>query len=234
MSLSASLTTPPKISSPLALLVPVLEPFTGGPSSLSPLLASLDALAQYTQDSNRISTLLSDLDAYISHALLEPGYLSSASAHRRATALHVDLRQLADDNPAFRADVAAFVGEVQHALEKVAGDRALGNLLGSLELLGSACEGWAESAAKVAVGQQGVWGDVVEWIVPRLGSLLRELPLPRYAEALSPGQMSTLTVCPPPESSSRPRTSTSRSTPRRSSRRPSSPTRSNSTRRPRS
>ncbi|KAL8280517.1 hypothetical protein RQP46_007165 [Phenoliferia psychrophenolica] len=161
-SISVKIETPQSSPSPMSLLIPVLEPFTGGPGSLSPLRAKLESLAQYTRDENRISTLLSDLDDYISHSLLETGYLSSAAAHRRASRLHDDLRALANDNPSFRRDVSAFIGEVHKVLETIASDQALTNLLGALEAFVVAGEGWAKCAAMVAVGQQGVWGDVVE------------------------------------------------------------------------
>lgn len=179
LSVDASVHHPDSIPSPIALLIPVLEPFAGGPNSLAPLAASLHRLKQYAHSENRVQVLIASFDTFLEHALVDTGYLGSALAHRQAASIHDQLTNLARDNPAFRADCSVFFLELQNALLAISNDRALRALVGGLGQLASALEGWTEKAAKIAVGKDGVWGDVVEWVVPRIAGFLRQVPLPR-------------------------------------------------------
>lgn len=184
LSVDASIHHPDSTPSPIALLMPVLEPFAGGPNSLAPLAASLHKLKEYVHSENRVQVLISTFDTFLEHALVDTGYLGSALAHRQAASIHEQLIDLARDNPACRADCSVFFLELQNALLAISNDRALRALVGGLGHLASALEGWTAKAAKIAVGKDGVWGDVIEWVVPRIAGFLRQVPLPRWV--LSP------------------------------------------------
>lgn len=179
LSVDATVHHPSSVPSPIALLLPVLEPFAGGPNSLAPLAAALHRLKQYAHSENRVQVLIRTFDTFLEHALLDVGYLGSALAHRQAGSLYDQLTTLARDNPTFRRDCAVFFVELQKALAAIASDRALRGLVAGLQQLALAVEGWTAKAAKIAVGKDGVWGDLVEWVVPRIAGFLRQVPLPR-------------------------------------------------------
>ncbi|KAM0749695.1 hypothetical protein T439DRAFT_381267 [Meredithblackwellia eburnea MCA 4105] len=179
MSVEATVNTPKNVTSPQSLLISVLEPFTGGSGSIDPFIKAAHTVHQYFKDENRVTVLFNDLDSFVSRALLQPDFLSSAAAHRQASDLHASVQNLARDNPQFRSDIASFFAEGTALLENIFKDRALHKLVNALEKLATAIQGWIESATLVVVGQKGVWGDLIEWVVPRIGSMLRELPLPR-------------------------------------------------------
>lgn len=169
----------PGPKSPFETLSAVLEPYTGGPGSLDSLLASIAKLRAYRQKENRFGLLLDAFDEFAEHALLEPEFIGSAAAHRQSSKLYEKLLELGRDNPEFRRDCYTLFGEVYRIVEAVANDRALGNVLRSLSEVAVALESWLAQAARIAVGRDGVWGDLVEWVVPHIAGFLREVPLPR-------------------------------------------------------
>lgn len=171
--------SPARAQSPLDLLPPVLEPFLGGAGTLQPLYDAFIRLSSYRKKENRIQVLLHAFGDFAEHALLDTGFIGSAAGHRKATGLYDQVTQLARDNPAFRADCAAFFAELQRVLEALKNDRTLRQLVEALFKLGGAVEGWTAQAARIAVGRDGVWGDLLEWVIPRIAGFLREFPLPR-------------------------------------------------------
>ncbi|BGP51995.1 hypothetical protein JCM10450v2_007966 [Rhodotorula kratochvilovae] len=176
---------------PTALLLPLLEPFTGGPGSLAPLRSSLHALLAHLDPSTpgaapaRLRALAASLDTFLSRALLTPGWASTAAAHRSLASLHSDLSALSADSPALARAAAALLSHAQDALAVFAGDALLLRAVGSVEELALAVGAWAAEAAGTAAraaggeGVAAVWGDVVEWVVPRVMGVLKEVPLPR-------------------------------------------------------
>ncbi|GAA5867980.1 hypothetical protein JCM8547_000772 [Rhodosporidiobolus lusitaniae] len=191
---------------PTELLIPLLEPFTGGAGSLSPLREALHALLSHLtplspaasssakekekeQDTSTIPSRLNDLatslDRLLTKSLLVPGWLGSSESYRALSSVYDQLQHLGEDAPALRADFAQFLSLTLDAFGNVANDPLLARALGATEELGKALAGWAEAAGETAVratggeGVAAVWGDVVEWIVPRLLGVLKEVPLPR-------------------------------------------------------
>ncbi|GAA6051592.1 hypothetical protein JCM3770_003487 [Rhodotorula araucariae] len=176
---------------PTRLLLPLLEPFTGGAGSLSPLRASLHTLLSHLDPSGpgtssaRLRSLAASFDSFLSHALLSPGWIGTAASYRALGALHGDLAALGTDSPALARDAGALLSHVQDAIAAVAGDALLARAVASVDELARALSAWAAAAggaaARAAVGEgvATVWGDVVEWVVPRVLGALREVPLPR-------------------------------------------------------
>ncbi|GAA6017468.1 hypothetical protein JCM10207_008237 [Rhodosporidiobolus poonsookiae] len=195
---------------PLELVIPLLEPFTGGPGSLHPLRAAVHALLSHltppsssgngrtsplppsaAEESipSRLSTLASDLDALISRALLVPGWLGTHESHRALSALYDSLAQLGTEAPALKSDAQVALSLALQAFSAVGNDALLGRAVGSVEELGRAVAAWAgaagETAARAAAGEGAgaVLGDVVEWVVPRVLGVLKEVGLPRLEVA---------------------------------------------------
>ncbi|GAA5879964.1 hypothetical protein JCM1840_006944 [Sporobolomyces johnsonii] len=194
------------LATPLELLIPLLEPFTGGPTSLSPLRTSFRATLSHLSTTSASSTpraivvLFCDLDAYLCRAILEPGFLGSSASHRTLGELYKELSRLGADHPAFQKDLNELLGLLLEALGAVANDPLLGRFMFAVEELGEAVATWGKevgaTAVKIARGEglDAVWGDLVEWVVPRALGVLRELPLPRL-EFASPSL--SLAIDPP-------------------------------------
>ncbi|GAA5949504.1 hypothetical protein JCM21900_000242 [Sporobolomyces salmonicolor] len=194
------------LPSPLEFLVPLLEPFTGGPTSLSPLRTSFHATFSHLSTTSPSSTpraiviLFRDLDSYLSRAILESGFLGSSASHRTLGGLYDELLRLGADHPAFQRDLNELLRLLTETLGAVANDPLLGRFMLAMEELGKVIAAWTKNAGATAVdiasgeGVYAVWGDLVEWVVPRVLSVLREVPLPRL-EFASPSL--SLAIDPP-------------------------------------
>lgn len=182
---------------PTHLLLPLLEPFTGGPGSLVPLRRTTHALLLHLDPSRtdtspaRLRDLAHSLDALVEKALLEPGWVGGAAAQRQVGELHDGLRALARDYPVLAQDVQRVFACVATALQALAGDELLARAVRAVEELAGALGAWtveaAGTAARAASGEgvAAVWGDVLEWLVPRVLGVLKEVPLPRCVPAPS-------------------------------------------------
>lgn len=188
---------------PTELLIPLLEPFTGGAGSLAPLRDALHSLLAHLQTPSpdladdvdeelhrstipsHLHTLATLLDTLLSKSLLIPGWIGSSESYRSLSNIHDVLLSLSSDAPALRTDLAHFLSLLLDALGSVANDPLLGRAVTAMEELGKALGGWAGAAGETAVraaggeGVMAVWGDVVEWVVPRVLGVLKEVPLPR-------------------------------------------------------
>lgn len=184
------------------LILPLLEPFTGGPGSLSPLRHALRTLlshvrgpspspspsqdAPHSSAASDLRALSHTLDTLLERALLHPGWAGSAQSHRQLGELYRALTRLRDDCPDLARDVRVLLACAGEALGRAARDEVLGRAVKGVEELGVALAGWVGEAARTAgnaAGGEGlaaVWGDVVEWVMPRLLGVLKEVPLPRF------------------------------------------------------
>ncbi|BGP20490.1 hypothetical protein JCM10213_007647 [Rhodosporidiobolus nylandii] len=211
-----------KDQDPTELLIPLLEPFTGGAGSLSPLREAFTAVLAHLSapspspslaDEKASSPLLegdtlaahlrllaSQLDLLLSRALLVPGWIGSSSSHRALSELHTSLLSSAASFPALQRSLSVFLSLLLDALADVARDPLLGRAARAVEGLVEALLGWVkaagETAGRVAIGDGvgAVWGDLVEWVVPRVLGVLKEVPLPRI-EFASPSL--SLAIDPP-------------------------------------
>ncbi|GAA6059677.1 hypothetical protein JCM10212_000064 [Sporobolomyces blumeae] len=176
---------------PAELLVPLLEPFTGGPGSLSPLRQSFHATLSHLATSNpesaphAIRTLGAEFDRYLTRAFLEPGFVESSVSNRQLGTLYDAISRLGQDQPAFYRDLQAFFRLLFDATSRIAHDPVLARAALATKDLSVALEGWVEAVgtttAKAASGEgvAALWGDVLEWIAPRLLGVVREIPMPR-------------------------------------------------------
>lgn len=191
---------------PLEIVLPLLEPFTpNGPGSLSSLPvrfrllfapvastalpASTGSPALVRPPQQHLSLLAHELDTFISSALLEPGWLGSRASYRALGSLQLRLDRIGQDFPAWRSEACSLANDFLASCGAVLDDPVLRTALEAVERLGKAVGGYVEGLGEVVVktaagGGVGfasaVWGDVVEWFVPRIASVLAEIPLPRY------------------------------------------------------
>ncbi|KAK4331173.1 hypothetical protein RTBOTA2_006621 [Rhodotorula toruloides] len=176
---------------PTHLLIPLLEPFTGGPSSLARLRTSFQRLISRLSPSNptttphALSTLFSQLDSLIDRALLEPGWAGSRECYVAIGRLQDTASQVGQDDPVLREAAGDFSSLLVDALSKLTSDPLLRRTATAVEHLGEAVVGWVEvaggKALQVVEGQplNAVWADLVEWIWPRVVGVLAETSLPR-------------------------------------------------------
>ncbi|GAA5883724.1 hypothetical protein JCM16303_004792 [Sporobolomyces ruberrimus] len=189
-------------SSPLDLLIPLLEPFTGGPSSLSSLSTSLTSTLSHFDPSNPESTphslvaLATRFDSFLSQTLLSgQTYLSSNQAHRELDGLYVSFSTLGQDHPSFHRDLQKFLQELVRVFERFAKDEYLARFVVASGKVVGELEGWVAIAGgktvRAASGQGlgAFWGEILEWIAPRILGIVKEIPLPRI-EFDSPGVVS--------------------------------------------
>ncbi|GAA5902489.1 hypothetical protein JCM6882_002766 [Rhodosporidiobolus microsporus] len=189
---------------PTELLIPLLEPFTGGPGSLVPLREAFHAVLDHLTIANspaaatstekddhsalladRLNVLAKSLDSLVTKSLLVPGWIGSSESYRSLSTFYDTLSSLGSSFPALRDDLSSFLSLLLASLTQVADDPLLARAVHATEDFGVALAGWGEAAGETAaraVGGEGVatvWGDLVEWVVPRVLGVLREVPLPR-------------------------------------------------------
>ncbi|KAJ8291477.1 hypothetical protein OF846_005154 [Rhodotorula toruloides] len=187
----ASPSTPRQLTDPAHVLIPLLEPFTGGPASLSPLRTSFKTLSSRLSPSNpsttphALSTLFSQLNSLVDRALLEPGWAGSKECYVAVGRLQDTASQVGQDDPVLRAAVRDSFSLLVDAISKVASDPLLRRTATAVEQLGEAVVGWVEvaggKALQVVEGQplNAIWADLVEWVWPRVVGVLAEMSLPR-------------------------------------------------------
>ena len=192
---------------PLDIVLPLLEPFTEkGPGSLSslaprfrllfasPTVASPnpdpdpEAQAMVRPPQEHLSLLAAEIDDFVSTALLEPGWLGSDASYRSLGAIQDRVDQLGQDCPVWASEVRSVASELASAIGAVADDPVLRAAMEAVEELVGAMGRWGaglgEVVARTATGggigfASAVWGDVVEWLAPRVMGVLSEIPLPR-------------------------------------------------------
>ncbi|GAA5982973.1 hypothetical protein JCM11641_006902 [Rhodosporidiobolus odoratus] len=199
-------------SDPIELLIPLLEPFTGGAGSLHPLReAALDLLSHLSSSSqspfadpdsaksasqdnggqenhllaSSLTTLGTQLDTLISRTFLIPGWIGSSESYRMLGGFYDSLNQLSSTFPIARDSLSNFLSLLIDVLQGVASDPLLGRTVLAVEELGKAMAGWVEAvgetAARLAIGDGigAVGGDLIEWVLPRVLGILKEVPMPR-------------------------------------------------------
>lgn len=194
---------------PLEMVFPLLEPFTEkGPGSLSSLAprfrllfasptipststspsSAPETAAMVRPPQEHLSLLAAEIDNFVSTALLQPGWLGSDGSYRSLGMIQDRVDQLGQDCPVWASEVRSLASELVSAIGAVLDDpvlRAVGEAVEELvEAMGRWGAGLGEVVAKTAAGggiglASAVWGDVVEWLAPRVMGVLSETPLPR-------------------------------------------------------
>ena len=155
-----------------------IERLTNKP--LDDLVSALQVAAKDIQDNDKLSAYFSSLGDYLDRVLYDPGYVVSQRAYNKASSLLDDGQSLIAEN----ADWKKHANELQTQFEElgrgIANDEKTNQLVDSLEKLGNA----VEHAGKVGVNAlraegQGLYRDLLDVVLPRVISLIKEIPVPR-------------------------------------------------------
>ncbi|GAA5996467.1 hypothetical protein JCM5350_007731 [Sporobolomyces pararoseus] len=180
--------------SPLSLLVPLLEPFTGGKGTSSPLVSSYDTTLSHfspsstnpSSTSRNLKEFFTSIDQFISQALLEPRYFESKEVNETLSRISKDLEGLKQSQPEFWKDFQSFLRETVRVMDQVYRDEYLNRFIESGGSVLVATEEWVgivgEKSIKATVGGQGLgvfWEDILDWFLPRILGILKEIPIPR-------------------------------------------------------
>lgn len=162
----------------------------GGPEAVEARCGAPDAGAP-TPPFESMKAFVGQADEFITSILLKPHYLGSNESYRALGVLTETVEGFERDAPVWVSDVRRLVREAISSLLCVANDPILGEAVAASAEIVEASGAWLGTAGlmvgKAASGGilgigEAVWGDVVEWIVPRVLGVLSEASLPRCAD----------------------------------------------------
>lgn len=174
-------------SSPLSHLSHLVENHTGGPDSLRPLEESYRNLVEASVGEESLVGLLGRVDAMLERVLVDAGCINTSSFRRELDKAYNDFAAIRSSTTLLGQSLRSFLSHLSTILQSIATDQILTTLLERIGKLVLATEMWVLEAGKIASGRDRIWGDVVEVILPRLLSIVKELPLPRFVSSLCSG-----------------------------------------------
>jgi len=148
--------------------------------SLDGVIEASQKAADDIKNDDKLSAYFTDLENFMERLLYQPGYVTSSAASRKAGAMYDDAQSLIAENDQWKNDASRLQKELEALVNGIANDKATHRLVDSLENLGSSLA----SAGQVGLGSlraegQGLYRDFIDVIVPRLISLVKEIPIPR-------------------------------------------------------
>ncbi|KZV88036.1 hypothetical protein EXIGLDRAFT_839540 [Exidia glandulosa HHB12029] len=172
-----------RVQESLRKLRTLVERFAGG-HSLNNLLIALSACAADIREDRDVRAWWDEYERFVRKSMDEPGYLRSEEREQRRRELYTRWDELkAVDTDAGRKwakDLERVQRESTAFGEAVKADGDMQRLKDAHVALGKHLLGAAPTAGKALIGQAGwVWADVAEVLIPRLFSILKEIPLPR-------------------------------------------------------
>lgn len=137
-------------------------------------------VAEDVQGNEKLSLYFNELESFFERLLYQPGYVTSQRAYRKASALYDDGQSLLAENDQWKQDAGKLQKELEALVNGITNDKATQRLVTSLENLGSSLA----SAGQIGFGAlraegQGLYRDFADVLVPRLISLVKEIPVPR-------------------------------------------------------
>lgn len=148
--------------------------------SLDDVISTAQAAAKDVRDNDKLAKYFEELENYVDRLLFDPGYVVSQKAYRKASSLYDDGQSLLKENDQWKQDAAALQKELEALADGIANDGATNRLVQSIENLGDSIA----TAGKVgfnalSVEGVGLYRDITDVLVPRLISLVKEIPVPR-------------------------------------------------------
>lgn len=147
---------------------------------LDDLFAAAKQAGDDIKNNEKLSLYFDELEKYFERLLYQPGYVTSQRAYRKASSLYDDGQSLIAENDQWKRDAANLQKQLEALVNGITNDKATQKLITSLENLGSSLA----SAGQVGFGAlkvegQGLYRDLLDVMVPRLISLVKEIPVPR-------------------------------------------------------
>jgi len=182
-SVNPIIETDPHLKRLLRDIRTLLERFAGG-HSLSPLADSMKQFLVHLSDddSSGVSDLLRDAKVWLNKALETPGWLTTRPARAELDGLYGRVKTILDAKPPWRAhlhdasaEASAFSNDLKH-------DAATQQLLGAIDALGAHTRALGVESVRSTGWKQirgELWRDAIGWLLPRVLSVLKAVPLPR-------------------------------------------------------
>ncbi|WRT67840.1 uncharacterized protein IL334_004814 [Kwoniella shivajii] len=148
--------------------------------SLDDVINASQKAAEDVKNDEKLSAYFNELGQFFDRLLYQPGYVVSQRAYRKATSLYDDGQSLIAENPTWKKDAQELQDQLESVVNGITNDGPTNKLVQSIDALGDSLA----SAGKVGVGAlkaegQGLYRDFIDVIVPRLITLVKEIPVPR-------------------------------------------------------
>lgn len=112
--------------------------------------------------------------------MYQPGYVASQRAYKKASTLYDDGQSLLAENDQWKQDAGKLQKELEAVVDGVTNDKTTLRLVNALENLGSSVASTGQVGfGALKVEGKGLYRDFIDVIVPRLISLVKEIPVPR-------------------------------------------------------
>lgn len=136
--------------------------------------------AEDIKNDEKLSIYFDELEKFIDRLLYQPGYVVSQRAYRKASSLYDDGQSLLMDNPTWKNDAANLQKELEALVNGVKNDGPTNKLVEAIENFADVLQ----TAGQIGLGSlkvdgQGLYRDFVDVMLPRLISLVKEIPVPR-------------------------------------------------------
>lgn len=171
----------PTTDTPIHHIVRIIENHTGGPNSMNPVEESYQKLVEASVGEESLVGLLGRVEMLLERVVVDAGCLNTSSFRRELDKIYDDFSSIRSSSTQLGNALRTFLGNLSGVLGAFVSDQALANLFEKIGKLLGAMEIWMVQAMKIVGGRNRIWGDVIEVIVPRLLSIVKELPLPRFA-----------------------------------------------------
>jgi len=158
--------------------------------SLDDVIKASQKAAEDIKNDDKLTAYFDNLEQFIDRLLYQPGYVVSQRAYRKASSLYDDGQSLLADNPTWKADAANLQKQLEALVNGVKNDGPTNALVEAIEDLADSLQ----TAGQIGLGSlkidgQGLYRDFVDVMLPRIISLVKEIPVPRI-EFKSEGEFS--------------------------------------------
>jgi hypothetical protein len=157
--------------------------------SLDPFLSTLSAtttsiISAPAETGHQLRAYFSLIAAWLDRALSQPGYAASRAGTRTVEHLYDSGRALiASSNAQWAQDVRNLIDRTEEFVTALKTNRATNRFVQALDTLSVDAAQFGQEAIKSGVSrkflQEELWKDLVGWLIPKLLSSLRSIPMPR-------------------------------------------------------
>ena len=147
---------------------------------LAPVIKAAQEAGEDVKNDEKLSLYFQEIESFLDRLLYQPGFVTSPRATRKASALYDDGQVLLSQNEKWKGNAAKLQKELEELVNGITNDKATSRLVDSVEQLGASLS----RAGKIGFGAlrvegQGLFRDLTDVMVPRLLSLVKEIPVPR-------------------------------------------------------